>query len=176
MSSEMLAAVVGALIGGIVAFGASWWLVHRDQKRTRNRLATALLVELRSAEHMLNLFATDLDNGTGDFQITHFDRLDEPLLLFDPDAIFRVIDFKNRLQEIRQLRARLSEEKSEARKHRLHSKLVFAAPTVSSLKLAMERNGGLTPPADEYSEAKTYLEMPPRAFQYGPSPKQIPSA
>lgn len=174
--TELISAVVGAFVGGIVAFAASWWLLHRDQKRLRGNLATALLVELRSAEHMLNLFAADLENSTGDFQITHFERLDEPLLLFDRDAIFRVIDFRNRLQEIRNLRLRFAESKSEARRHRLHNKIVFAAESVSSLVVALERNGGITPTPDPYTEATEYRPMPQRSFDYGPPSKQLPPA
>ena len=86
-----------------------------------------------------------------------------------------MVEFKQRIDEIRLLRAQ-QVEPTQARRDRLKVKLVFAAKSVHAVKQALVESGGRLPAPAEYAEVEAAnLGMPPKAFQYGP-PGSLPVA
>jgi hypothetical protein len=74
MSSEVVAALVGAVVGGAIALGGTWFLEYLRIRARRRHVATALVLELRNTrrnlEEMLLLLTKHTVRFTSDFSET----------------------------------------------------------------------------------------------------------
>ncbi len=166
--TELLAALLGALLGAVGSYVATRRLERTREAQKRVALASALRMELRHAEYMLRKFADDLDNSSGELRLRVFSRLEPELFLLEPDVLYRVTDFHDRVEEVQVLRKRSGDDKSRARKHRLHVKIVMALRAVAPLNDGLLRSGGIEPPPEPYAEIKNWPQLPSRVFDYGP--------
>jgi hypothetical protein len=177
-TSEMLAALLGAIIGGVLTWAGTALQARSEKKARREKLATSLLWELRAAERMLHLCAREIDNLSASIRAPLFDRIDPDVMLLSPRTVGMVLDFRGRLEEIAGLRERARVELTQRRRQRLRVKLVSAAEAVAPLALALQRDGGGTPPVERGRLVKGWPPLPPRTFDYGPPlpPDQAPAS
>ena len=149
IGGEVVAALIGAVVGGIVALFAGFYKDYQDRTRRRRTLATVLLCELRSADASLrSLHGALLESRTGmlptkAFQV--FESKDLSLELFEPATARLILDFATKLSGVRDL----LDDHREGRVHNAsaHRSILLAlvagsvglAPT---LKEALEDEGG----------------------------------
>jgi hypothetical protein len=168
LMSALLGAVVGAIIGGVLTWAGTALQARSEKAARREKIATALLWELRAAERGIHLAATNVDNLSSKIRVPLFERIDPDVMLLSHTTVGMVLDFRGRLEEIAGLRERARDVLPNRRRHRIRVKLVSAAEAVGPLARALEQDGAITPPKESGRLVKDWPPLPARTFEYGP--------
>ena len=154
--AEMSAAIVGAFLGAVASAILLYWVWTR-QRRTelteqRTRLATALLVELRSTDYVLRKIYENERAALsgGEIPLAILDRLDRELLCFEPQTVYELLTFRGFCRDVQLLRTsaqRLAPDKvGPFRHHRVRVKAAAAIGLLPTIKAALVSEGGLVMP------------------------------
>src|SRR5262245_38377695 len=94
--SEFWAALVGAVVGGVLTFLGAWGLKHLDDRRKRQTLTTGLLSEIRLLEDSLWRIHSDPTAAwrvIETFQTAVYDQAGADLLLLKPATMHVLYGF-----------------------------------------------------------------------------------
>jgi hypothetical protein len=105
----VIGTLLGAVIGGVVAYFTTWELKRRDDQHKRRALATGLLSEIRLLEFSLRNIHGDTTAAyrvMEPFQTAMYDQAGANLLLFRPATVHALNIFYNGVHELRTTLAR----------------------------------------------------------------------
>ena len=177
--AQSVSGVLTLILGALIGFSLTGLQQMLDRRRRRKSLASALLIELRSLEHIITLRYEDEDaaGSRGTIPTTVFDQFSSDLLLFRHDHLYRLLHFYGFASDIRKhletARARLAngEELEKTTHDRVRLKAYFALATIGRAKEALEAEGGVLPErlADHGKVVRGLPPAPPPSFENYPT-------
>jgi hypothetical protein len=167
-------AIVGALFGAAAGGLVTWLLELRGRTRQRRAIASALLIELWSAEDQFTVTLTKKPISTANvllFADAHEDFVNH-VDLFSPETVLVVFAMTSALRSLASIREQVRAGKVVAPKHPDYGDWVLEVNTIRALekvhaaRVALEREGGKLPliPPGQSATYPLVPAIPPRAF------------
>lgn len=145
MKPEVIAAIIGAVVGAVFAYGGGWLQTMSDRKRRRQSLATVLLAEVRSADVTLRGFCENPSVGVlGTEAFRSFTLLSEALESLLPRTVSTLLDFRSYVDNIREYQGMMVAgkiQKSALDNSVLRALAAAGISRVGTLKTALEQEG-----------------------------------
>lgn len=147
MSNEVLAALIGAAVGAVFAYGGGWLQAVLDRRRKRVSLATILLSELRAADVTLrgSVYEDPKVGFIPTDALKSFTLLAEAVECFSPRTVSALLDFGTYIDSIRDYQGLIVAGRFPRSPHTdstLRVLATIAVKRVVPLKSALEKEGG----------------------------------
>src|SRR5207237_1654299 len=123
-----MVAIVGVLVGALLAYWFSGTQLREERKRRRQALATAILYELRVLDHNLRLLYNDREAGLslGQVPMHLLAEFGPDMLLFKSTTIHQLLALRGLAQDVQILRENCRNSKpaevTQARHNRIRAK------------------------------------------------------
>lgn len=164
--NELLAAGVGAAVGGVVAFVGGWFRYLWYRRRKRRSLATVMLQELRALD--VSLRDVYGESGYGRLPESAFpllERHDDALDLFSPETVKNLVEVTGLLAMLREMQNALHGQVLDRSDVRIRAYAYAAIQRIPELKSSLE---------DEGAEDVTWDPVEAPAGLDEPSPPEVP--